>query len=119
MITIRSNYHEADASLRKLLLAPTAELTLELDMVLQLAFAATQAAVHIETASLRESGKAKSSSVDGKWSGEIDYGGESSGVHNPVVYAYYEKRRGGAHDYMSAVALIMDQIGPTIAKGLS
>lgn len=64
-------------------------------------FTVTQAQVHIDTSSLKNSGRHKSS-MDrrGKrWEGEISYGGPSRPIPE-VKYAGYEQARGGNHDFM-------------------
>lgn len=65
-------------------------------------FAATQAATHIITGSLKASGKL-STNYDGKsWDMQVTYGGAAPGaVFDPVRYAIYERARGGAHDFMA------------------
>jgi len=64
-------------------------------------YAATQTAVHIQTSSLKNSGKVSSRIGENKWEGEISYGGESAGsVHNPVDYAEFERERDGNHDFL-------------------
>lgn len=64
-------------------------------------FTKTQARVHIDTGSLKRSGRHKSS-MDRKgnrWEGEISYGGPSF-PNNPVKYAGHEQNRGGNHDFL-------------------
>lgn len=76
-----------------------------LDFVLELAFEITQADVHIETHSLKPSGR-HFSEVDRMrqtWSGMITYGGPTTGPKNPVTYAIYEKARGGSHDFFAGL----------------
>lgn len=80
---------------------PTEEGAARLEAVLDAAFEATQAAVHVISGSLRASGKTASDHRDGQWEGSITYGGISPGFpNNPVVYAWYEARRDGQHDFM-------------------
>ena len=105
MIKIESDWSGIERELDRLSMEPSVFAGLKLDMVLQTGFAMTQAAVHIGTHSLKSSGKSKSE-IDGKkktWTGEIKYGGPSTGVNNPVDYAIYEKRRGGAHDFFAGL----------------
>lgn len=76
-------------------------------------FADTQQVVHVITGSLKASGR---SAVDyddtaHTLTADIGYGGPSPGsVNDPVVYAWYEQRRGGAHDYMAGVELDLAQV---------
>jgi hypothetical protein len=75
------------------------------EIVLDLQFVATQEAVHVITGSLRSSGRASSNMSEGTWEGEITYGGPSTGIHNPVDYAEYERERGNFHDFLAAVKI--------------
>ena len=80
---------------------PPFKLIAQLEKQLAATFTATQAATHVITSSLKWSGKT-SSDFDGKsWTGEISYGGPSTGVNNPVDYALYEMARGGAHNFLA------------------
>lgn len=82
---------------------------LALDAVLTGQYAATQVAVHIETGSLKTSGRHDSNADRHTWRGEIVYGGPAPGaVNNPVDYAIYEKARGGHHDFI-APAVAQDE----------
>jgi hypothetical protein len=91
------------AEIERLEKGPTAADLLEFEAVLQEQFNATQARVHKITRSLALSGKMHSDSKNGTWEGEITYGGVSSGIHNPVDYAEYERERDGAHDFFSSL----------------
>jgi hypothetical protein len=72
-----------------------------LEAVLDVVFEETQASVHVVTGSLRASGRTSSDVREHVWSGDITYGGPSPGYpHDPVRYAVYEQRRGGAHDFL-------------------
>ncbi len=78
---------------------PTLSDLLNFETVLQNQFNATQSVVHRITSSLALSGKLSSSVKNNSWEGEITYGGQSEGIHNPVDYAEYERERDGAHDF--------------------
>jgi hypothetical protein len=72
------------------------------ESVLDLQFMATQAAVHVQTHSLKTSGRASSSLGKNSWEGNISYGGLSEGsIHNPVDYAEFERERDGDHDFLA------------------
>jgi hypothetical protein len=75
-----------------------------LEAVLRNQFVDTQVRVHVDTGSLKLSGKTYTT-YDGKeWEGTIAYGGESpGGVHDPVTYAIYELARKGTHDFFRGV----------------
>lgn len=78
--------------------------TAGLERVLEDAFDHTQAQVHVLSGSLRASGRTSSDVTDAVWHGEISYGGSSSGYPNdPVVYEWFERRRGGSHDFMAGI----------------
>ena len=79
---------------------PPVKLIMRLEKLLASTFGATQAATHIITMSLKLSGKTSSDWDGGHWEGDISYGGESTGINNPVDYAIYEMARGGHHDFL-------------------
>lgn len=80
---------------------PPVKLIAKLEQQLTATFTATQAATHIITSSLKFSGKTSSDFDGNSWSGEISYGGPSTGVNNPVDYAIYEMARGGDHNFLA------------------
>ena len=63
-------------------------------------FQATQEYTHVQTGSLRSSGKIHISydATRAVLEAEIVYGGPSTGVHNPVKYSVYEASRGPEHN---------------------
>lgn len=73
----------------------------KLEKLLSATFAATQAATHIITTSLKQSGKVESDFDGAHWEGSIEYGGDSTGPINPVDYAIYEMARGGDHNFLA------------------
>lgn len=75
-----------------------------MDAALQMAFAETQAIVHVRTGRLRESGRTESDVHDDVWTGEIIYGNEIAD------YAAFEYSRGGLHDFLAPLR-DTDQIG--------
>lgn len=79
---------------------PPVKLIARLERLLSTTFDATQGATHVITKSLKLSGKRSSDWDNVEWTGEITYGGESTGVNNPVEYAIYEMARGGSHDFL-------------------
>lgn len=71
------------------------KLIFALEAVFTTVFQTTQKDVHVQTGSLKGSGKPKSSYSKLAWTGTIVYGGTAGGhVHDPVKYAEYEARRG-------------------------
>lgn len=75
-----------------------------LDVLMHSVFEETQNFVHVDTASLKMSGKVEThyNKATNVWLGEITYGGASAGsVHDPVRYAVYEQSRGHYHDFMA------------------
>ena len=90
-----------EANLERLADGPGIKDLIRFEAILGEQFTQTQARTHIDTGSLKRSGRHKSS-MDRKtsrWEGEISYGGPST-PNNPVDYAHYEQARGGGHDFM-------------------
>lgn len=113
-ITIHIDASDADAAMGRLERGPTPADLAHLDAHLLGVFAETQAVVHIITGSLKMSGRPEGHYRDHVWDGTISYGGPSAGVHNPVTYALYEQRRGGAHDFMAPTV----EAGPGIGDAV-
>jgi hypothetical protein len=89
-----------------------------LEHVLSEVFALTQAEVHVITGSLRGSGKTWSDFDGEAWEGGVSYGGPSMGfINDPVEYAFYEWRRGGAHDFFGHVHTIDHRFSDAIIEG--
>lgn len=90
-----------EAELERLSDGPGIRDLIKFEAVLATQFTATQAKVHIDTTSLKNSGKQKSSMnrATNVWEGEIIYGGPSRPIPD-VKYAGYELARGGAHDFL-------------------
>lgn len=116
-----ADWSDIDAEFDRLEKMPTPAMVARLDAALEELFAFSQMVVHVDTASLKSSGR-KSSTVDqsrNTWEGEIEYGGPSTGVNNPVDYAWYEQRRDDAHDFMKPVTMLADDTFSTaMLKGL-
>ena len=98
-IRLNSNYRALEREMDRLEGLPNVKAESFLNAVLGTGFKLTQGAVHIQTGSLKSSGKKESITHGDTWEGVISYGGISLGVNNPVTYAIYEKRRGDAHDF--------------------
>lgn len=109
---------EVEADLIRLIDGPDFDDKLAFDKILMRQFQETQRDVHVRTGSLLHSGKFDSDWDRWKWSGWIEYGGQSVGPNNPVDYAHLEQRRGNrvppvgvtedgsageSHDYMRAL----------------
>jgi hypothetical protein len=116
-VRLRSNWRGIDQELDRLDRLPDARTIAMLDSVLAAGFAATQAAVHVQTGSLKSSGDSHSEFLQAtkEWKGEISYGGASLGPNNPVNYAIYEAARGiggaggasdaqGDHNFMAPLS---------------
>lgn len=108
MIRINRLTDEIDKELDRLSDGPTIQDIMKFESVLARQFNATQARVHVQTGSLKTSGKVSSSKTPSSWEGNISYGGLSGGIHNPVDYAEFERERDGAHDFL-APAVAMEQ----------
>lgn len=96
---IYSDFSEVYAVLRGMERAPSQKGIHALGLVMDFGLAQMKGATHIETGSLESSEKADADHRGALWSAEIQAGGVSTGVHNPVDYAIYEQARGGAHDF--------------------
>jgi hypothetical protein len=131
VILVTSDWHEVEAELDRLSIMPTPKMVAALEWLTDTGFAATQAAAHIETGSLKSSGKVDytTSRVKSQWSGEISYGGPSAGVNDPVDYAIYEAARGttwagpssakGDHNFMHPMDVIEKTYPDVIAEELA
>lgn len=108
MIHLFSDWSDIDSEIDRVASMPTPTGKMALEGVLKEAYRSTQASVHLDTTSLKLSGKASSDTDEGKWTGELEYGGPSTGINNPVDYAIYEKARGEDHDFMAST----DMLGP-------
>lgn len=91
------------ASLKAMESSPHIGTLTKLEEALHGAYADAQVRVHIITGSLKASGKTHTeyNKERALWTGEIQFGGDSKGaVNDPVLYAFYEWRRQGPHDFM-------------------
>lgn len=92
-----------------------------LNAVLAMGHAAVVVDTHVDTGSLKSS-MTKDSSSDASsqtWEGTIKAGGPSAGVNNPVDYAIYEQRRGGAHDFFASLPTLHPAYIAAVLKGMS
>jgi hypothetical protein len=119
-----SFYFEMDISdvekeLDRIIDGPDKSDNAEFEAVLATQYQITQRTVHIQTGSLKNSGKLSSSSTGGNWEGRIEYGGSSVGFpHNPVKYAHYEQEREGAHDFMEPAYALDERYGDAMISFL-
>lgn len=118
MITIRSDIEKMLSEVRRLAnpLGDNSTLSDTFEAIITTQFQLTQKAVHIQTGSLKSSGKLDTDKDGNSWKGVISYGGISSGIHNPVRYAGHELERGGLHDYMSEGIEYERFYGPAISS---
>jgi len=126
MIRIESDWSEIDKELDRIIGMPDAKTQALLGAVLSEGFGITQAQVHVQTGSLKGSGKEETSTdkLDHTWEGTIEYGGPSTGPNNPVDYAIYEQRREpdehyGNHDFMAGLGVLHEQWIAAVKKGLA
>jgi hypothetical protein len=118
---IVGDYASLERELDRLSSLPGHDGVAHLDKQLSVVFAETEALVHVITGALRASGKTESKHEDEQWSGQMTFGGPAPGFfprarkgtrrrvekhpaedarsRQEVVYAWYEMRRGGEHDY--------------------
>jgi hypothetical protein len=101
-------------------IAPDGKAAELLDVVLELAFELTQRAVHIDTHSLKSSGRWESDTdkIRHTWVGLITYGGPTVGPKNPVNYAIYERARGGSHDFFYPLGEVMPMFAEAVREGM-
>lgn len=121
-VYLYSDWSDVDEELDRLERMPTPEMTNLLDAALAELFGLTQTVVHVQTGSLKSSGRrdSKVNRAGRTWQGEINYGGPSTGVNNPVDYASYEQARDDSHDFMRPVVVLGDGImASAMEKGLS
>lgn len=116
---ITSDFGEVEAAVDHLLAEPVGGAAERLDAVLHEAFLDTQAVVHVISGHLKASGREHSVTAGGEWRGEITYdAARYSRKDGSVIYAYYEQRRGGEHDFMRNVPRILDRMGRAILDSL-
>lgn len=108
MIRIEAILDDIEKEIDRLVAGPTTADLLKFETVLASQFRATQIAVHKITFSLMLSGKVASNMSNNKWEGEITYGGSTTGIHNPVDYAEYEREREGTHDFLEPAIELSD-----------
>lgn len=90
--------HEAQQELARL--GSLNRVAYHLESLLSRQFQASEAAVHVLTGSLKGSADLQSGFDEDTWTGRLSWGGAAPGeVNDPVVYAVYEKARGGLHDF--------------------
>ncbi len=117
MIRLISDWSEIERELDRVESLPDFKTNVKLNGVLREGYLITQADVHIESGDLKGSGKAKSEEKGKTWTGELKYGGVSSG--GDVDYAIYEKRRGGDHDFMRDLTLLHPMWVESIRESLA
>lgn len=120
-IKILSDYRELDRELERIERQPDGRMVRLMNAALSVGFDVTQANVHVQTGSLKGSGTKDDETNRSlkQWEGEIQYGGPSTGVNNPVDYAIYEQRRGGAHDFMAGLELLKPLFVTAMKTGLA
>jgi len=117
-IQIESDYDDFYREIDRVESMPTLEMKAALGIVLDFGFQETNAAVHVETGSLKSSETQEAESHKGEWTGTLEWGGASSGVNNPVDYAIYELARGGPHDFREPTKLLDPLFITAIKAGL-
>jgi hypothetical protein len=119
MFYLEIDISDVDKELSRLVDGPGTEDIIEFEAVLASQFQVTQQVVHVQTGSLRNSGKISSSKTPDEWKGEMVYGGPSVGFpHNPVKYAHYEQEREGSHDFMEPAYKMDDRYGEAVESWL-
>jgi hypothetical protein len=103
MMVLHGDYSELEREVARLDKMPDARMAGLLGVVLNFGLAEVKGAVHIDTGSLKASGKSEDETSGKQWEGSFTFGGVSPGVNNPVDYAIYELARGDSHYFMSPV----------------
>jgi hypothetical protein len=118
-VYIEMDISDVEKELDRLIDGPGIQDVLEFEAVLASQFQITQQIVHIQTGSLKLSGKIRSSIDLNSWNGTITYGGLAAGaINNPVKYAHYEQERDGLHDFMEPIYSLDSRYGDALASWL-
>lgn len=118
-VYIEVDISDVEKELDRLIDGPDTEDIIEFESVLASQFQITQQIVHIQTGSLKNSGKISSSKTQDEWEGSIVYGGPSVGFpHNPVKYAHYEQERENSHDFMQPIYKLDNSYGDAVESWL-
>lgn len=119
MFRIELDISDVEKELDRIIDGPGLDDLLEFEAILVTQFQISQQKVHIQTGSLKNSGKVKSALTQNKWEGSLIYGGLSAGFpHNPVKYAHYEQQRDGSHDFMEGVYSLDVRYGEALESWL-
>lgn len=106
-IEIESDWSDVNRELDRLERLPNGAAITLLDALLGASFSAVEANVHILTGRLKGTGTVHSWTLGPLWEGRIHYGTPGFfDVHHhhygpEVMYAIFEKRRGGTHDFFN------------------
>lgn len=121
MIHLSSDWSAIDSELDRIEAMPDFKTKVALEQVLTHGVVTIMADTHVLTGSLKSSIKKRSESekITAEWKGEIEAGGASGGVNNPVDYAIYEKARGEDHNFMASTKLLDPMWIDALKKGLS
>lgn len=101
MITIVSDYSDADHELDRLINMPTFAMAGYLDSALDISFQDSRAKVHIDTGKLKRSGKKRIRDSRFGWSGQFSFLQRNK---KGTPYGVYERARGGAHDFLGGAS---------------
>lgn len=120
-IHLTSDWSAIEAEIDRVMILPVGKTAALLDAVQDAALATVVADVHVITGSLKSSvrGESRLDVATRRWEGTITAGGPSMGVHDPVDYAIYEKRRGGLHDFFGALPGLHVAYVEAVKSGLS
>jgi hypothetical protein len=100
MIQVSLKMDEMHALLHAQSMTPNPRMHQAMKRAADRAFARTQSDVHVDTGSLKASGRVALTDDWPTYATTIVYGGQSWGPNDPVTYAIYEMNRGGTHDFM-------------------
>lgn len=97
-VRIEVDDREVQHTLTNLMEGPDGEAQFKLAAHTTRLYQYSRALVHVDTGSLKSSGRSTSDYREPIYESTISYGGPSAGVNNPVDYAIYEDARDKTHD---------------------
>lgn len=103
-VDVSEPMHEIDRLLAEF--AP--EVFLRLEKLLAAAFLSCWNVVHVETGSLKSTGRPESLATATEWGGRVHFGGAAPGFpRDPAFYGVFELARGGLHFFLQPAYEIM------------
>jgi hypothetical protein len=115
-VNVSCDDHEVTDELDRLIKGPDFRTIGEFESTMLGVLGEIEAIVHIETGSLKSTGRLETSYVGYAWAGTIHYGGAAPGmINDPVYYGVYELARGGTHFFFAPA---YDEVPEAIIDGI-